>query len=54
MIDEVDSMLLDKSDTVLYLSHHVEELKYLRRVFYEIWDILCQIPDVEIDRESEN
>ena len=37
IIDEVDSMLLDNANMVLYLSHAIESLRTLERVFVEIW-----------------
>ena len=37
IVDEVDSMLLDKGDNVLYLSHSISDLRYLRRLYIEIW-----------------
>ena len=47
-------MLLDKSDIVLYLSHEVKELKYLERVFHEIWDLVCQLSVEEIEENGQN
>lgn len=37
IIDEVDSMLLDKGENILYLSHKIPELDELLQVFVEIW-----------------
>lgn len=33
IVDEVDSMLLDKAENMLYLSHNFNELKHLRSIF---------------------
>lgn len=40
MVDEVDSMLLDKSENVLYLSHEISDLRYLRNIYIEIWQFV--------------
>lgn len=37
MVDEVDSMCLDKAKDVLYLSHSIEALKWIENVFVVIW-----------------
>ncbi len=37
LLDEVDSMLIDRLDYVLYLSHNIPELRYLTRIYIEIW-----------------
>lgn len=37
IVDEVDSMCLDKARDVLYLSHSIEGLKWLETVFLYIW-----------------
>ncbi|CAF3447271.1 unnamed protein product, partial [Rotaria sp. Silwood2] len=42
IIDEVDSMLLDKANMVLYLSHNIDTLKSLERIFISIWQIVNQ------------
>ncbi|XP_035712663.1 uncharacterized protein LOC118437603 [Folsomia candida] len=42
--DEVDSMLLDKGTNVLYISHTIPELKFLRNIFLDIWT--CVLKDV--------
>ena len=42
IIDEVDSMLLDKASMVLYLSHNIDGLKSLERVFLSIWQTVNQ------------
>lgn len=42
IIDEVDSMLLDKANMVLYLTHNLETLKSLERIFVSIWEIANQ------------
>jgi hypothetical protein len=38
IVDEVDSMMLDKSENVLYLSHDIPELKYLHNLYLFIWN----------------
>ena len=40
IVDEVDSMLLDKASMVLYLSHSIDTLRALERVFVTIWQII--------------
>ncbi|CAF0958688.1 unnamed protein product [Adineta steineri] len=42
IIDEVDSMLLDKANMVLYLSHDIDTLKSLERIFISIWQTINQ------------
>ena len=37
IVDEVDSMLIDKSDNILYLSHPIPDLRRLRMLYVEIW-----------------
>lgn len=38
IVDEVNSLLLDKGSNMLYLSHTIPELKHLRGLFLLIWD----------------
>jgi len=40
IVDEVDSMLLDKAENMLYLSHNFNELKHLRSIFALIWNFV--------------
>jgi len=37
IVDEVDSMLLDKGDVMLYLSQNIPELNMLKQLYAEIW-----------------
>lgn len=37
LIDEVDNMMLDRAESVLYLSHNIADLRHLRRLYVEIW-----------------
>jgi len=37
LIDEVDGLFLDNAGMVLYLSHNVDTLRFLERVFGQIW-----------------
>ncbi|CAF0863380.1 unnamed protein product [Brachionus calyciflorus] len=37
IVDEVDSMCLDKAQDVLYLSHNIDSLKWIDNVFVYIW-----------------
>lgn len=46
VVDEVDSMLLDKGDNILYLSHNIPELKLLSPLLLEIWQAV-HAPDVQ-------
>lgn len=46
IIDEVDSLLLDKSDNVLYLSHALPDLHHFRMLYCEIW-VAVNAPDVQ-------
>lgn len=39
LVDEVDGLFLDNAGMVLYLSHHIDSLRYLERVFAEIWSL---------------
>lgn len=39
-IDEVDSMLVDKGETMLYLPHALSDLNALDNVFLEIWTLV--------------
>lgn len=48
VVDEVDSMCLDKAKDVLYLSHNIEALKWLENVFVFIWlSVLKENPNDE-------
>lgn len=40
ILDEVDSMMLDKCHNVLYLSHTIAELESLNAVFLHIWNMV--------------
>ena len=37
MIDEIDSTLLDKGESTLYLSHKIPELASLKNLYVQIW-----------------
>lgn len=37
MIDEIDSTLLDKGESTLYLSHKIPELASLKNIYIQIW-----------------
>lgn len=37
IVDEVDSMLLDKGNSTLYLSHEIPELDKLESIYMQIW-----------------
>ena len=52
VIDEVDSLLLDKGENVLYLSHSLPELDDLMMVFVEIWNCV-HAPDVAFGTERD-
>ncbi|EFX80511.1 hypothetical protein DAPPUDRAFT_51340, partial [Daphnia pulex] len=51
VVDEVDSMLLDKGENILYLSHKIPEMDDLTQVFVEIWNAV-HAPDVAMSDES--
>ena len=40
LIDEVDSMLVDKGETMLYLPHALPDLNTLDQVYLEIWSLV--------------
>ena len=42
IVDEVDSMFLDKATMVLYLSHNIDTLRSLERIFVCIWQLVNQ------------
>ena len=42
IVDEVDSMFLDKANMVLYLSHSVDTLRALEQIFLVIWQLVNQ------------
>jgi hypothetical protein len=39
LVDEVDNMLLDKSEHVLYLSHEMPDFRHLRMFYVTIWNL---------------
>lgn len=45
IVDEVDSMLLDKGSNVLYISHTIPELRWLRIIFIDIWRMVSNTSD---------
>jgi hypothetical protein len=51
LISKVDSMLLDKGENILYLSHKIPEMDDLTQVFVEIWNAV-HAPDVAMSDES--
>ena len=42
LIDEVDGLFLDNSGMVLYLSHSVDSLRFVERIFVDMWAIVNQ------------
>ncbi|CAG7690596.1 unnamed protein product, partial [Allacma fusca] len=42
---KIDSMLLDKGENILYLSHNIPDLRYICPIFVEIWNAV-HAPDV--------
>ena len=40
IIDEVDSMLVDKGETMLYLPHALPDLNALQNIYLEIWSLV--------------
>jgi preprotein translocase subunit SecA len=53
IVDEVDSMTLDKGENVLYMSHNIPELYDLMNLFVQIWTFV-NAPDVIRLAESSN
>ena len=51
ILDEVDSMMLDKCQHVLYLSHPINELGFLRDIFLHIWNAV-NASDVDPNQEE--
>lgn len=39
LVDEVDGLFLDNASMVLYLSHNVDTLRFLERIFAQIWTL---------------
>ncbi|MBS4169097.1 hypothetical protein [Parachlamydia sp. AcF125] len=37
LVDEVDGLFLDNAGMVLYLSHNVDSLRFLERIFAQVW-----------------
>ena len=54
IIDEVDSMLLDNANVVLYLSHSIESLRTLEKIFIEIWRVVNEPDLVSAGPHDEN
>lgn len=44
IVDEIDSMLIDTAERILYISHNIEDLANLRELFALIWSAV-QSPD---------
>lgn len=52
IVDEVDSMLLDKGDNTLYLSHEILDFRHLRHLYVEIWNAVNS-PTIHFHNEKE-
>ena len=52
IVDEVDSMLLDKSQHMLYLSQHIPGLEHLEPLYVNVWTAVNG-PDVQRGTEEE-
>ena len=52
IVDEVDSMLLDNSETVLYLSHEIPDLRHLENLYICIWLKVKAIGALELEPEE--
>jgi len=42
LVDEVDGLFLDNAGMVLYLSHSVDTLRFLERIFTQVWTVANQ------------
>ncbi len=50
-IDEADSMLLDKAEHVLYLSHEMNDFRHLRSLYIEIWSLYQNTHAIQDDQQ---
>ena len=37
ILDECDNMMIDNANKVLYISHSIDDLKYIKDLFLHIW-----------------
>jgi preprotein translocase subunit SecA len=52
IVDEVDSMFLDKGRHMLYISHESSALKHLEPLFLVIWSSVLGVDPVEIEEQA--
>src|SRR5690606_20266384 len=53
IVDEVDSMLLDKGENSLYLSHEIPDLNFLKALYMNIW-LAIHSSDVDVLEGTES
>ena len=54
IVDEVDSMFLDKVRNMLYILHQSPTMKYLESIFIMIWSSVLSIDPNESDPDVVN
>ena len=42
LVDEVDGLFLDNAGMVLYMTHNVDTLRFVGRIFEKIWILASQ------------
>ena len=47
IVDEVDSMFIDSAETTLYISHNIEDLRYLDSILVNIWTAVATGADTQ-------
>ena len=52
-VDEVDSMLVDKGQNMLYLPHALPDMNYLDQIYLEIWSLVNASDFIGLQQEQE-